>query len=70
MNFVKVKLKFLLLKTQLRDRKVMLWENIFVLHMLKKTLRTHTELEQTNKKTENQVKIWSKDLNVYFTKEC
>ena len=48
----------------------MLWENIFVLHMLKKTLRTHTELEQTNKKTENQVKIWSKDLNVYFTKEC
>lgn len=69
-TLLKVKLKSLLLKIPVRDRQDMLWKNIFVLHMLKKILRTRTELEQTNKKTENQVKKWTKDLNLYFTKEC
>lgn len=67
-TLLKVKLKFLLLKTPLSDRQVMLWKNIFVLLMLKKILRTHTELEQTNKKTENQVKKIIKRYECVFHK--
>lgn len=37
--------------------------------MLKKILRTHTELEQTNKDRKPGLKS-SKDMNVYFTKNA